>query len=150
MKVILLEEVAGLGAAGAVVEVAGGYGRNFLFPRGLAIAATPGNLKNLERMRAEIARKRGRLRSETEALAERLEGTPLVLSARAGEDGRLHGSITPQHIADALQARGIEVDRRRIQLQEPIKVLGSHSARVKLSPETEAALTVEVVAAPAS
>ncbi|NIM04357.1 MAG: 50S ribosomal protein L9 [Armatimonadetes bacterium] len=146
MKVILLEEIAGLGEAGTVTEVAGGYGRNFLIPRGLALQATARNMKNLEHTRAEITKKQGRLQSEAQALAQRLESAPLKIPARAGEEGRLHGSITTHDIAEALAAQDIEVDRRKIHLEEPIKVLGSHSVKIKLSKEVEAALTLEVVA----
>jgi len=145
MKMILLEEVPSLGRAGAVVEVAGGYGRNFLIPGRLALPATPGNMKNLERMRAEIAKKQARFQTEASALAQRLESAPLVMPARAGEEGRLHGSITTHDIAEALAAQGVEVDRRKIHLEEPIKVIGSHPVKIKLNPEVEAALTVEVV-----
>ncbi len=146
MKVILLEAINRVGEAGAVVEVAGGYGRNCLVPKGLAIPATAGNMKNLERTRAAIAKKQARLQTETQALAQRLESAPLVMSARAGEDGRLHGSITTPDIAEALAAQGTEVDRRKIHLEEPIRVVGSHTVKVKLSAEVEAALTVEVQA----
>ena len=147
MKVILLEDVTSLGTAGSVAEVADGYGRNFLLPRGLALAATPGNMKNLEKTRAEIAKKQQRLHGEAQTLAKKLEATPVTLSARAGEEGRLHGSITTQDIADALAAKGIEIDKRKLHLDEPIKVLGSHTVKVRLSSQVEAALPVEVVAA---
>jgi large subunit ribosomal protein L9 len=148
MKVILLEDIPSIGAAGAVVEVTGGYGRNFLFPKGLAIPATPGNMKGLEKTRAEIAKKQNRLRGEAEMLAKKLEATPLTMSGHAGEDGRLHGSITSQDIADALAAKDLAVDKRKIHLDEPIRVIGSHTVKIKLAPGVEASLQVEV--APAS
>lgn len=146
MKVILLEEMDNLGEAGEIVKVADGYGRNYLMPRGLAIPATPGNMKNLEKTRAEIAKKQSRVKAEAEKLAKDLEANPLQITARAGEEGRLHGSITTQDIAEALQARGTEVDRRKIHLEEPIKVLGSHQVKVRLGPDVEASLPLEVVA----
>lgn len=151
MKIILLEDVNNLGRAGAVVEVAAGYGRNFLVPRKLAIAATAGSMRNLEKTRGEIAKKQNRLLSEAQVLGKRLEATPLTMPAHVGEEGRLHGSITTHDIAEALAAQGIEVDRRKIHLEEPIKVIGSHTVKVRLAPEAEATLTVEVVpeAAPA-
>jgi large subunit ribosomal protein L9 len=145
MKVILLEEVANVGKAGAVVEVAGGFGRNFLIPRRLALSATRGNMKNLEQTRAEIAKKQSRLQKQAQALVKHLESSPLVVSAHAGEEGRLHGSVTTHDISQALAAKGIEIDRRKIHLEEPIRVLGSHTVKIRLSAEVEAALTVEVV-----
>ncbi len=149
MKVILLEDVVNVGRAGTVAEVADGHGRNFLIPRKLALPATPGNMKNIEKTRTEIAKKQNRLKSEAQNLAKRLEASPLSLTAHAGEEGRLHGSITTQHIADALAEKGVEVDKRKIHLDEPIKVLGSHTVKVKLAPDVEANLIVEVVPEPA-
>jgi len=146
MKIILLEELDNLGHAGAVVEATGGYARNFLFPKGLALPATPGNMKNLEKTRAEIAKKQNRLQSEAEALGKQLGATHLTMAARAGEEGRLHGSITSHDIAAALAAKGFEIERRKIHLEEAIKVLGAHTVKIKLNPKVEAAVTVEVVA----
>jgi|WetSurMetagenome_2_1015567.scaffolds.fasta_scaffold223395_2 large subunit ribosomal protein L9 len=146
MKVILLEEVIGVGEAGAVVEVAGGYGRNFLLPRNLAISATGSNMKNISQTRAVIAKKQSRNLSEARALAEKLEALALQIPAKAGEEGRLHGTITAHDIAEALKAKGFEIDRRKIHLQEPVKVLGNHSVKIKLASEVEANLPLEVVA----
>jgi large subunit ribosomal protein L9 len=146
MKVILLEEVIGVGEAGAIVEVAGGYGRNFLLPRNLAIHATASNMKNIAQTRSVIAKKQTRIVSEARALAQKLEATALQIPAKAGEEGRLHGTITAHDIAEALKVHGFELDRRKIHLQEPIKVLGSHSVKIKLASEVEANLPLEVVA----
>ena len=148
MKIILLEELDKLGQAGAVVEAAGGYARNFLFPNGLALPATAGNMKNLEQTRAQIAKKQNRLQSEAEALAKQLGAVQLTMTARAGEEGRLHGSITSHDIAQALAAKGFEIDRRKLHLEEAIKVLGAHAVKIKLNPKVEATVTVEVVAEP--
>jgi large subunit ribosomal protein L9 len=146
MKVILLEEVIGVGEAGAIVEVAGGYGRNFLLPRSLAIHATASNMKNIAQTRSVIAKKQSRILSEARALAEKLAALALQMPAKAGEEGRLHGTITAHDIAEALKAKGFEIDRRKIHLQEPIKVLGNHSVKIKLASEVEASLPLEVVA----
>lgn len=145
MKVILLQDVRGVGDAGAVATVADGYARNFLLPRKLAISATPGNLKNLEQHRVIIKRQQVTEARTAEAMAERLAGITLKLSAKAGEAGRLYGSITNTMVAEALAAEhGVEVDRRAISFPHPIRVLGSHQAVVHLHKDVEATLNIEV------
>jgi large subunit ribosomal protein L9 len=133
MKVLLLKDVYNLGRAGDVKKVADGYGRNFLVPQGLAVLATPGAMKNAEHIRDVAAEERLRLNQELGSVSETLEGLQLVFPMKAGETGRLYGSVTTAMIAEAIQtASGAEIDRRQIDSQ-PIKVIGVHSARIRLT-----------------
>jgi large subunit ribosomal protein L9 len=146
MDVILREDVQSLGKAGEMVRVKPGYARNFLLPKGLAFEATEGNKK---RIAAEAKARETRLASEktaASALAAKLGAATVALKGKAGEEGKLFGSITAQDIADGLAAQGIEVDRRRIELEHPIKTLGFHSVAVRLHPEVHAEVKVNVVA----
>lgn len=145
MKVILTEEVRGVGEAGSVVTVADGYARNFLLPRKLAIEATKSSLQNLEQHRGTIRRKQALETSSASALAEQLSQITLRLTAKAGEAGRLFGSITHNMVAEALAAQhGMTIDRRAISFPHPIKTLGPHEALVHLHKEIETALRIEV------
>jgi large subunit ribosomal protein L9 len=147
MKVILLEDVQGVGEAGAVATVADGYARNFLLPRKLAISATAGNLRNLEQHRALIKRKQQAEASTAAALAERLAGITVRLRVKAGEAGKLYGSITNAMVAEALASgHGVEVDRRAISFPYPIKMVGGHEACIHLHQEVEARVRIEVEA----
>jgi large subunit ribosomal protein L9 len=147
MRVVLRADVEHLGTKGDLVEVADGYARNFLVPRGLAIKATKGIVAQAEAMRRSRAAKESRDREGAEAVAARLAATTLEVKARAGEGGRLFGSVTSSDLADALRAQlGIEVDRRRVELDEPIKSIGSAEVPVRLHPDVTATLKVEVVA----
>jgi large subunit ribosomal protein L9 len=146
MDVILREDVKSLGKAGEMVRVKPGYARNFLLPKGLAFEATEGNKK---RIAAEAKARDTRLAGEmaaASALAARLGAATVALKGKAGEEGKLFGSITAQDIADGLAAQGLEVDRRRIELEHPIKTLGFHSVAVRLHPEVHAEVKVNVVA----
>ena len=146
MDVILREDVKSLGKAGEMVRVKPGYARNFLLPRGLAFEATEGNKK---RIAAEAKARDTRLAGEkaaASALAAKLGAATVALKGKAGEEGKLFGSITAQDIADGLAAQGLEVDRRRIELEHPIKTLGFHSVAVRLHPEVHAEVKVNVVA----
>jgi len=147
MKVILQKEVDKLGTPGEVVEVADGYARNFLIPKGLAASASKGAVKHAERLReAHEKRQRAEL-DAAQAIADRLTSTPLRMSAKAGEDGRLFGSITVHHLADEIEKiAGGEIDRRQIHLGEPIRSVGAHEVRVHLHPEVDATVTVQIVA----
>ena len=145
IEVILREDVKSLGKAGALVRVKPGYARNYLLPRGLAYEATEGNRK---RIAAEQKARDTHVAAEkTDALkaAEVLSQVALTLSAKAGEGDRLFGSITTQDIADALSAQGHPVDRRRIELDHPIKQLGAHTVAIRLHPEVHADLRLTVV-----
>jgi large subunit ribosomal protein L9 len=146
MKLILTQEVTGLGAPGDVVEVAGGYGRNYLVPRGLAMRWTRGAEKQIELIqRARSAREIRGLDDAREA-ADRLAALQVRLPARAGSGGRLFGSVSPADIAAAVKAAGgPELDRRRIEIKNPIRTVGAHQVSVRLHPEVTATLDVEVV-----
>ena len=148
MKLILTQEVTGLGAPGDVVEVAGGYGRNYLVPRGLAMRWTRGAEKQIELIqRARSAREIRGLDDAREA-ADRLASLQVRLPARAGSGGRLFGSVSPADIAAAVKAAGgPDLDRRRIEFKNPIRTVGAHQVSVRLHPEVTATLDVEVVGA---
>jgi large subunit ribosomal protein L9 len=145
MEVILRDDVRSVGKAGELVRVKPGYARNYLLPQGLAYEATEGNKK---RIAAETKARATRLAAEktgAEAFAEQLGQLDLQLKGNAGEEGRLFGSITAQDIAAAIAAAGHEVDRRRIELDQPIKTLGEHTVTVRLHPEVHASVRVTVV-----
>jgi large subunit ribosomal protein L9 len=145
MKIILQKTVERLGDPGDVADVADGYARNFLIPRGLAIRAEKGAVRHAESLkRAHEARTKVQ-KGEYEALAARLIQTPVVVVARAGEEGRLFGSVTAADVAEALTAQaGVAVDRRGVHLAEPIRSLGTHEVTVHLHPEVDPVITVEV------
>lgn len=145
IEVILREDVKSLGRAGELVKVKPGYARNFLLPQGLAFEATEGNKK---RIAAEAKARTTRLAGErtgAEALAARLAALSLTLNGKAGEEGKLFGSITSSDIAAALAREGVEVDRRKIDLEHPIKTLGFHSVPVRLHPDVHGEVKVHVV-----
>jgi large subunit ribosomal protein L9 len=144
--VILREDVKSLGKAGELVRVKPGYARNYLLPHGLAFEATEGNRKRIEaETRARGARDQAE-RTEAERFAATLGAVALTLKGKAGEEGKLFGSITAQDIADALAAQGHQVDRRRIELDHPIKTIGHHTVGVRLHSEVKAEVRVSVVA----
>ena len=133
MKVLLIKDVYKLGHAGDVKKVADGFGRNFLLPQGLAVLATPGALSTVERIRSKAAVMRAALNNEMSGLAEQLEGVELSFVTKAGETGKLYGSITSQMVADALnQKMGTKIERHQIE-SEPIRNLGEHHATVRLT-----------------
>jgi large subunit ribosomal protein L9 len=147
MEVILREDVQSLGKAGAVVRVKPGYARNFLLPRGLAYEATEGNKKRIAAEgRARDAR-REEDRAKAAESARSLEALSLTIPAKAGEGERLFGSVTSQDIAAALERAGQPVDRRRIELEHPIKTLGDHQIGIRLHPDVQANLRITVVPA---
>lgn len=146
MKVVLRQDVDHLGARGQVVEVAAGFARNYLLPKGLALEATPGNLKTLElRSKAWAAREERHVEQARE-VASRLSAVRLTVAKKAGEHDTLYGSVTAAEIAERLAALGFQVDRRRIQLPEPIKSLGTYSVPVRIHREVVAEVAVEVIA----
>lgn len=146
MKVVLKERVDNLGDVGDVVQVAGGYARNFLIPRGLAVPATKGNIRHAEHWRHSIASRDEKEVTEAREVARTLESAPLQVAHQAGPDGRLFGSITQAEIAHHIaEAHGVEVDRHDIELPEPIRHLGYHEVRVKLHAEVTANVTVEAI-----
>ena len=133
MKVLLIKDVYKLGRAGDVKKVADGYGRNFLIPQGFAVLATEGALKQVEKIRAQAAQRRSALNTEMSAVAEKLAALSVGFPAKAGETGKLYGSVTAQDIADAIKKKtGFEAKRQQIDLQ-PIRTLGEHKAHVRLT-----------------
>jgi large subunit ribosomal protein L9 len=147
IEVILKEHVEHLGRRGEVVKVAPGYARNFLFPRKLALAVTDENKRQIERERARAEAKDAEELQEARALQTRLEAAEIAIGRRVGENETLYGSVTSVDIAEALAARDLTIDRRRIQLADPLKTLGEHEVPVKLHRDITAQLKVKVVAA---
>ena len=146
MKIILRADVENLGALGDVVDVRPGYGRNYLLPQGIAMLVTAGNLKVFELERRKLEAKMAEVRSKAASLGERLTAAPVIITMRVGENDKLYGSVTTAMIADNLAEQGLEVDRRRILLDGPIRSLGDHSVRVRLHADMIAELKVSVVA----
>ncbi|HEX8996583.1 MAG TPA: 50S ribosomal protein L9 [Ktedonobacterales bacterium] len=146
MKVILLQEVPGLGQPGEVKEVAAGYARNYLLPRNLVTAATTSAMSNLSEQVASAKRRQAKLDAEYSTLAEKLSSVTLTFAVRVGQGDRLYGSVTTQDIANALREQeNITIDRRSIQLKEPLRALGSFEAPVRVSANHEAKVKVNVI-----
>lgn len=145
MKVILIDEIRGLGTRGDIVSVKDGYARNYLLPKNLAREATPGNLKSVEQERKKWALLAQKEKDVAVKAAEAVKGAKVVVQKRVGENGQLFGSVTSNEIADALHAKGLEVDKRRIELARPIKSLGTHDVEVRLHHDVSAQIQVEVV-----
>jgi large subunit ribosomal protein L9 len=145
MKVILLDDVTKVGRRGEVRDVSDGYARNFLIPKKLALTATPGNLKNLEQIKTQQDSKANRIKEGADAVRGRIEALTYEERRAASEEGKLFGSVTAQDIVDFLGQHGVNVERRRVQLEEPIKVLGEAVVSVRLHPEVTAHLKVQVV-----
>jgi large subunit ribosomal protein L9 len=132
MKVILRQEIENLGKGGEVVEVKAGYGRNFLLPRGLAVLANPKNVREVEHQKQIAEARAAKQKASAEAVAKRLAETPVTLKRKVGEQDKLYGSVTAMDVAEALAARGLQLDRRSIDLAEPIKTTGDFEVPVKL------------------
>lgn len=147
MKVILIADDPGLGSAGQVLQVKDGFARNYLIPKKKALPATPANLQRFEQMRKQIEAARDKAKAAAQALAERIQKLELVLARQAGEADKLFGSVTSMDLERALREQGVDVDRRRIQLPEPIKSLGEFQIQVKLHPEVTAQLKLKVIRA---
>lgn len=145
MKVLLTQDVFNLGHAGDVKNVADGYGRNFLLPRGLVVLATTSALKRAERLKAAATEKRARTKADIDALAQVIGGSAFTFSVRAGEKGKLYGSITATQIADAISKKlGSEFDKRKVALREPIREVGIYTVPVRLSADVSPTVTVTV------
>jgi large subunit ribosomal protein L9 len=144
MKVILADEVRGLGHRGDTVTVKPGYARNYLFPQGVAYEATPANVRRLGEEKKKYDEKMSHQKTNAEGVAKKMEGLTVTVTKKAGDEGVLYGSVTPSEIADALAARGIDVDRRRIELEEPIKRLGEHTVHIRLHRDVTTVLIVDV------
>ena len=145
MEVILREHVDNLGRRGEIVKVADGYARNFLLPRKLALPATAGNRKHVERERKIMEAREAEEKGQAEAIAARLAAIDISITRRVGETDQLYGSVTAADIADFLKAKGFEIDRRKLILPEPIKSVGDHNVPLKLHREVTVPLVVKVV-----
>lgn len=145
MQVILKEDVKDLGRIGDVVEVKDGYARNFLIPRGLAVEANPKNIKALEHEKRKIQEAAKKLRSSAEDVKLMIESKTIIIKAKAGEEDKLFGSVTAMDIAEALKKEGIEIDKKKIIIEEPIKRLGDYNVTVKIHPEISAKLNIQVI-----
>src|SRR5437763_3719617 len=145
MKVILTDEIRGLGARGDIVTVKDGYARNFLLPKNLAREATPGNLKGIEQERKKWSLIAQQEKDAAAKAADAVKGTKITIEKRVGEHGQLFGSVTANDIADAREAKGHKVDKRRIKLAAPIKTLGVHDVEVRLHKDVAAQIQVEVI-----
>jgi large subunit ribosomal protein L9 len=144
MEVILREDVDKLGRRGEVVKVTEGYGRNFLLPRGLALAVNEANKAMIAKERKSHEARMAKEKAEFQAVADRINGIRFVAPRKVGENDILYGSVTSGDIADFLKGKGVEIDKRKVQLEEPIKKLGEHEVQVKLHPEVTARLKVLV------
>jgi large subunit ribosomal protein L9 len=144
MEVILREDISNLGNRGEVVKVASGYARNFLIPKKLAVTATASNKKIVEQERQAHLRKEAKAQGEAQDLAKLMTGVSVTITQKAGENDQLFGSVTSKDVADALAAKGYTIDRRKIQLDEPIKSLGEFKIPVKLHKEVTAEVTLVV------
>jgi large subunit ribosomal protein L9 len=145
MKVILKENIDTLGNIGDIVKVAPGYARNYLVPKGLAIEATLKNAKALDHVKRQMEYRKNKVLEQVKGVAARIEALTLTLTHQAGEEGKLFGSVTNMELAEQLNAQGIEIDRKKILLAEPIKHLGEFTTTVKLHPEVSATLKVVIV-----
>ncbi len=145
MKIVLRQDVDNLGDRGQVVSVKNGYARNFLFPKGLAFEATPGNMRTIELQKKTWAVREAKEEGDAKKIATAMEGTKVTISKRAGEHDALYGSVTNAEIAELLAAKGFDVDRRRIMIKDPIKTLGSFKVPVKIHRQVVAEVEVEVV-----
>ena len=145
MEIILREDIEKLGTRGQVVRVAAGYARNFLLPKRLAVAATEGNKKIVEQERQAHLRRETKLKGEAEDLSKILSGVNITIVQKAGENEQLFGSVTTKDIVEALEKQNFTIDRRKIQLEEPIRQLGEHKVAVRLHREVPVEVTVQVV-----
>jgi large subunit ribosomal protein L9 len=145
MKLVLTHDVPKVGKVGDIKEVADGYARNFLLPRGMAVEATSGQLKRLQEQRVQEKKREDKNRSELQALADRLQGATVTFTMRVGEGGKLYGSISSKDVGDALEEQAkIVVDRRRVELDEPIRTLGTHQVAVHVAGDLRPLVTVVV------
>ncbi|MBW2689182.1 MAG: 50S ribosomal protein L9 [Deltaproteobacteria bacterium] len=145
MDIILTENVKGLGAIGEVVKVKAGYGRNYLVPQGLAVEASSRNLNELEHHKRQLTRKAEKLSQEAADIKARIEAIECTFVHKASEEGKLFGSVTSMEIAEGMAAKGVELDRRKILLEQPIKTLGEHEVEIKLNAGVNATIKVNVI-----
>lgn len=145
MKLILLEDVENLGEEGSIVTVKDGYGRNFLIPRRLARVASDGAIRHQQEIQRQRARKHARAREDAEAMKAQLEGAHVVIAAKTGEGNRIFGTVTSQQVAVELNNQGFEIDRRDVQLDEEIRMIGVYSATVKIHRDVSASVKIQVI-----
>lgn len=145
MKVLLKQDVAKIGKKGELLEVKEGYARNFLIPNGLAVEATGGTLKQLDEEKKAVERRKAKEKEEAQALAARIKGLTVTLKHKAGEEGRLFGSITSAEVSEALKQKGFEIDKKQVVVDDPIRLVGKYEVKVKLHHEVTASLHVEVM-----
>jgi len=145
MKVILKEDIKHVGKMGQIVDVADGYARNYLIPKGLVTEASTKNIKFLEHEKRIIQEKSKKIRNSAQDLAHRISSLTISIKAKAGEEGKLFGSITTMDVAEALQKEGVEIDKKKISLEEPIKRLGSYTVNIKLHSDVSAPLNIQIV-----
>jgi large subunit ribosomal protein L9 len=146
MEVILKEDIATLGKIGEVVRVRDGYARNYLLPRGLVLEANKRNLKTFEHQKKIVADQKQKITRHAQAVGDQLAGVSLVIPMKVGEEGKLFGSVTTLQIEKVLKAKGLNVDRRKIHLEAPIKVAGNHEVAIRLSADLTVPLKISVVA----
>lgn len=144
MKVILKEDVSNLGDIGSIIDVKNGYGRNYLIPRNLAVEANPKNIKQFEHQKKIILAKARNVKQSAQDLADQISKMTIILEAKAGEEDKLFGSVTSKDIAEAISKQGVEVDKRKVLLEEPIKRLGSYEVSIKILQDVTATVNVEV------
>ena len=145
MKVVLLEDIPRLGKMGDLIQTKDGYARNYLLPKKIAVPANPQNLKTLEHQKTLLQQKQNRIKRDAEKLAQKIEKISCTISKPAGEEDKLFGAVTSLDIEESLNEEGLKIDRKRIQLEEPIKSLGIYKVPIKLHPEVTANLKVWVV-----
>jgi large subunit ribosomal protein L9 len=145
MKIILKEDIRKLGKIGQIVDVADGYARNYLVPKGLAVEANTKNIRSMEHAKKIIHEKSRKIKDSAQDLASRISSITLTLKAKAGEEEKLFGSVTTMDIAEALLNEGIEIDKKKISLEEPIKRLGSYSVQIKIHPDVSVPLNIQVI-----
>jgi len=145
MEIVLRQDMDGLGLQGDIVDVAKGYARNYLIPKAIALEASPQNMKTFELQRKKIEVRRLKAREEAEELKQKMEGMVVTFTHKAGEEGKLYGSVTSMDIASHLESQGIVVDRKKILLEKPIKTLGEFEVRVRIYPEVTGSVKVVVV-----
>lgn len=145
MKVIFLKDVKGQGKKGDVKELSEGYVNNFLLPKGLVKAATDGNVKQLEQLNVAEEKRKDREKQDAQALGAKLEAAEIIIKSKNGDNGRLFGSITSKQIAEKLAALGFKVDKRKIELEDPIRTLGVTQIAIKIHPEVKATIKVQVI-----
>jgi large subunit ribosomal protein L9 len=145
MKVVLKDDIKNIGKMGQIVDVTAGYARNYLVPRGLAVEANTKNIKSLEHQKRIIQDNATKIKNSAQDLSNKISTITLVIKAKSGDEGKLFGSVTTMDIAELLQKEGIEIDKKKISLDEPIKRLGAYAVNVKIHPEILTQLNVQVV-----